>query len=97
MEQFAIFKNQQQIGFPFNSFNHALTMLNSIKEFITDESDYQINDIDDHTFVVTTNSTTNNHSFNNFSLLNDNNHNENEEKDDDNNNSFTLTIKSFKL
>ena len=94
MEQFAIFKNQQQIGFPFNSFNHALTMLNSIKEFITDESDYQINDIDDHTFVVTTNSTTNNHSFNNFSLLDNNNY---DEDDDNNNNSFTLTIKSFKL
>ena len=94
MEQFVIFKNQQQIGFPFNSFNHALTMLNSIKEFITDESDYQINDIDDHTFVVTTNSTTNNHSFNNFSLLDNNNY---DEDDDNNNNSFTLTIKSFKL
>lgn len=92
MEQFAIFKNQQQIGFPFNSFNHALIMLNSIKEFITDESDYQINDINDHTFVVTT-SSTNNHSFNNFSLLNDYDDNEEEE----NNNSFTLTIKSFKL
>ena len=95
MEQFAIFKNQQQIGFPFNSFNHALTMLNSIKEFITDESDYQINDIDDHTFVVTTNSITNKHSVNNSYLLNDNNYYEDE--DDNENNSFTLTIKSFKL
>lgn len=91
MKQFAIFKNQQQIGFPFNSFNHALTMLNSIKEFITDKSDYQINDIDDHTFVVTTNSTTNKHSCNSSYLIDD--YDDAEEY----NNSFTLTIKSFKL
>lgn len=92
MKQFAIFKNQQQIGFPFNSFNHALTMLNSIKELIINDSDYQINDLDDHTFIVTTNST-NKHSFNNFFLFDGYNENEDEE----NSNSFTLTIKSFKL